>query len=247
MTVKVGVLGARGKMGSQACAAIEAADDLELVAGVDVGDDREPLAGADVAVDFTSPGAVMGNLSWCIEHGVSVVVGTSGFTDERLRDVTQALAPASGVGVLVVPNFSVGAVLMMRFAAEAARFYESVEIVELHHPTKADAPSGTARRTAELIAAARAAADAGDIPDATVEALEGARGATVAGIAVHSVRARGLVAHQEIIFGNVGETLTIRHDSLDRESFMPGVLAAIRAMPGRVGLTVGLDEVLGLA
>jgi 4-hydroxy-tetrahydrodipicolinate reductase len=245
--VTVGVLGARGKMGSHACAAIAAAADLELVAQVDVGDERGPLAKAQVAVDFTHPATVMDNLAWCIDHGVSVVVGTSGFTEDRLAEVERALDAAPGVGVLVVPNFSVGAVLMMRFAAEAARFYESVEIVELHHPTKADAPSGTARRTAELIAAARAEADVGPSPDATVDVLEGARGARVAGIAVHSVRARGLVAHQEVILGSAGETLTIRHDSLDRESFMPGVLAAVRSMPGRSGLTVGLDQVLGLA
>jgi 4-hydroxy-tetrahydrodipicolinate reductase len=245
--ITVGVLGARGKMGAQACLAFEGADDFELVARVDLGYDRAPLARADVAVDFTHPGAVMDNLSWCVRRGVNVVVGTSGFTDERLGEVEQVLAASPEVGVLVVPNFSVGAVLMMRFAAEAARFYESVEIVELHHPTKADAPSGTARRTAELVAEARTATGAGDIPDATVDVLDGARGATVAGIAVHSVRVRGLVAHQEVIFGGVGETLTIRHDSLDRESFMPGVLCAVRAMPGRTGLTVGLDEVLGLA
>jgi 4-hydroxy-tetrahydrodipicolinate reductase len=245
--VRVGVLGARGKMGSQACEAIEGADDLELVARVDVGDDRQSLTGADVVVDFTHPGAVLDNLTWCIEHGLSVVVGTSGFSAEKLDLVEQELASAPEVGVLVVPNFSVGAVLMMRFAAEAARFYESVEIVELHHPTKADAPSGTARRTAELVAAARADAGLGDIPDATVDALDGSRGATVSGIAVHSVRVRGLVAHQDVIFGGAGETLTIRHDSLDRESFMPGFLAAVRSMPGRTGLSVGLDQVLGLA
>jgi 4-hydroxy-tetrahydrodipicolinate reductase len=244
--ITVGVLGARGKMGAQACAAVAAADDLDLVARVDLGDDRDVLAAAEVAVDFTHPGAVMDNLSWCVDHGVSVVAGTSGFTDDRLREIEAMLAAASGVGVLVVPNFSIGAVLMMRFAAEAARFYESVEIIELHHPTKADAPSGTARRTAELISSARAQSGSGDIPDATADSLEGARGARVAGISVHSVRVRGLVAHQEVILGNVGETLSIRHDSLDRESFMPGVLAAVRSMPGRSGLTVGLDQVLGL-
>lgn len=244
--IKVGVLGARGKMGSQACTAIEAADDLELVARVDVGDDRDALAAADVAVDFTHPAAVMDNLAWCVEHAVSVVAGTSGFTPDKLHEIERALLAVPEVGVLVVPNFSVGAVLMMRFAAVAARYYESVEIIELHHPTKADAPSGTARRTAELIAAARTEAGAGDIPDATVDSLDGARGARVEGISVHSVRVRGLVAHQEVIFGGVGETLTIRHDSVDRESFMPGVLAAVRSMPGRVGLTVGLDQVLGL-
>ncbi len=244
--VKVGVIGARGKMGSQACAAVEAADDLDLSAQVDLDDSRDALAGVDVAVDFTSPSAVMDNLAWCIAAGVHVVVGTSGFTDERLQSVREQLESAPGVGVLVVPNFSIGAILMMRFAAEAARFYESVEIVELHHPTKADAPSGTARRTAEVVAAARAEAGAPPIPDASVDVVDGARGANISGIAVHSVRLRGLVAHQEVVFGGPGETLTIRHDSLDRESFMPGVLAAVRAVSQRPGLTVGLEGVLGL-
>lgn len=244
--VKVGVIGARGKMGSQACAAIAAADDLELSAQVDLDDSLDALAGVDVAVDFTSPAAVMDDLAWCISAGIHVVVGTSGFTDERLQSVRAQLQSAPGVGVLVVPNFSIGAVLMMRFAAEAARFYESVEIVELHHPTKADAPSGTARRTAELIAAARADAGSPPIPDASVDVVDGARGADINGIAVHSVRLRGLVAHQEVVFGGPGETLTIRHDSLDRESFMPGVLAAVRAVSERPGLTVGLEGVLGL-
>lgn len=244
--IKVGVLGAHGKMGSQACAAVQAADDLELSARVDVDDPLEALAGVDVAVDFTSPAAVMDNLAWCISAGVHVVVGTSGFTDERLNAVRQQVASADGVGVLIVPNFSIGAVLMMRFAAEAARFYESVEIVELHHPTKVDAPSGTARRTAQLVAAARAEAELPPIPDASVDVVDGARGADIDGIAVHSVRLRGLVAHQEVLFGAVGETLTIRHDSLDRESFMPGVLAAVRAVGTRPGLTVGLERVLGL-
>lgn len=202
--VKVGVIGARGKMGSQACAAVEAADDLDLSAQVDLDDSRDALAGVDVAVDFTSPSAVMDNLAWCIAAGVHVVVGTSGFTDERLQSVREQLESAPGVGVLVVPNFSIGAILMMRFAAEAARFYESVEIVELHHPTKADAPSGTARRTAEVVAAARAEAGAPPIPDASVDVVDGARGANISGIAVHSVRLRGLVAHQEVVFGGPG-------------------------------------------
>jgi len=244
--IKVGVIGSRGKMGAQACAALEAADDLALSACVDVDDSLDALGDVDVAVDFTSPVAVMDNLAWCISAGVHVVVGTSGFTDERLQVVRRQLESAPGVGVLVVPNFSIGAVLMMRFAAEAARFYESVEIVELHHPTKADAPSGTARRTAELVAAARAKAGSPPIPDASVDVVHGARGADIEGIAVHSVRLRGLVAHQEVLFGAPGETLTIRHDSLDRKSFMPGVLAAVRAVPERPGLTVGLEGILGL-
>ncbi len=245
--IRVGVLGALGKMGSLACQAVDAADDLQLVARVDVDDDRSALVDAQVAVDFTHPGVVMDSLAWCIEHEVSAVVGTSGFTEPRLRHLGKLLQATPGVGVLVVPNFSVGAVLMMRFAAEAARFYESVEIIELHHPTKADAPSGTARRTAELVAQARSAAGADELPDATSDVVAGARGANVEGIPVHSVRVRGLVAHQEVILGGVGETLTIRHDSLDRESFMPGVLAAVRAVVRRPGLTVGLDQVLGLA
>ncbi|MBA2446274.1 MAG: 4-hydroxy-tetrahydrodipicolinate reductase [Nocardioidaceae bacterium] len=245
--IRVGVIGAQGKMGAQTCRAVEAADDLELTAQVDVGDDLATLAGAHVAVDFTHPGAVMDNIAWCVSHGLSVVAGTSGFTEGRLATVESQLARAPEVGVIVVPNFSIGAVLMMRFAAEAARFYESVEIVELHHPTKADAPSGTARRTAELIAAVRSKAGAGPNPDATVDQVDGARGATIEGIAVHSLRIRGLVAHQEVILGSAGEILTIRHDSLDRESFMPGVLAAVRAVVNTPGLTVGLDSALGLA
>jgi 4-hydroxy-tetrahydrodipicolinate reductase len=188
---------------------------------------------------------VMDNIGWCLNAGLHVVAGTSGFTEERL-DLLRERVPTTALGVVVVPNFSIGAVLMMRFAGQAARFYESAEIVELHHPTKADAPSGTARRTAEIIVAGRAAAEMGGMPDATTDALPGARGADADGVRVHSVRLRGLVAHQEVLFGAPGETLTIRHDSLDRESFMPGVLAAIRAVVRRPGLTVGLDDVLGL-
>jgi 4-hydroxy-tetrahydrodipicolinate reductase len=242
---KVAVIGARGRMGTATQAAIDAAEGLELVPGVDVGDDIDTLAqgGAEVAVDFTHPGAVMDNLRWCIEHGIHVVVGTSGVSGERLTQVREWLS-GTGVGVLVVPNFSIGAVLMMRFAAEAARYFESVEIVELHHPDKVDAPSGTAARTAELVAEARALAERPPLPDATVSDPDGARGARVQGIPVHSVRVRGLVAHQEVLLGGVGETLSIRHDSVDRSSFMPGVLAAVRAVPQRPGLTVGLEHVL---
>ena len=244
--LRVAVLGARGRMGATTFAAIEAADDLDLVAAVDLDDDRQPVTGSDVAVDFTRPDAVMDNLRWCIEHGVSTVVGTSGFDEERLTQVRRWLVVTPDVAVLVVPNFSVGAVLMMRFAAQAAPFYESVEIIELHHPDKADAPSGTARRTAELIAAARADADMDAVPDATSDEVPGARGAEVEGIRVHGVRLRGLVAHQEVLFGAVGETLTLRHDSVERASFMPGVLAAVRGVRANPGLTVGLDAVLGL-
>ena len=244
--MRVGVMGAKGRMGQTVCEAVEAADDLELVAAVDAGEPREPLAAAQVVVDFTTPDAVMGNLAWCIEHGLHVVVGTTGFTGERLDEVRRMLAEHPGVGVLIAPNFSIGAVLMMRFSELAARFFESAEIIELHHPDKVDAPSGTSRTTAERIAAARVAAGLGPIPDATSTGLPGARGAEVDGVHVHSVRLRGLVAHQEVLFGTAGETLTIRHDSLDRVSFMPGVLAAVRAVGSRPGLTVGIDELLGV-
>ena len=246
--MQVAVLGAAGRMGSAACAAVEAADDLELVARMGSGDPLTALtdAGAEVAVDLTRPDAVMANLQFCVEHGIHAVVGTSGFDDDRLARLRGWLEDAPGVGVLVAPNFAVGAVLMMRFAEQAARFFESVEIVELHHPDKADAPSGTARRTAELVAAARRDAGLGPMPDATGTALAGARGAQVDGVPVHSVRARGLVAHQEVILGTTGETLTIRHDSYDRRSFMPGVLLGVREVGSRPGLTVGLDALLGV-
>ncbi|MDT3443122.1 MULTISPECIES: 4-hydroxy-tetrahydrodipicolinate reductase [unclassified Pseudofrankia] len=245
--INVGVLGARGRMGATVCAAVEAADDLALVAAVDAGEDRSALSKAGVVVDFTHPGAVMDNLRWCIDNGLHAVVGTTGFDDGRLATVRGWLAANPGVGVLVAPNFGIAAVLMMRFAAQAARFFESVEIVELHHPNKADAPSGTARRTAELVAAARREAGLDPAgPDATTTALDGARGASVDGVPVHAVRLSGLVAHQEVLLGGSGETLTIRHDSLDRSSFMPGVLLAVRQVPARPGLTVGLDPLLDL-
>ncbi|MDQ3165701.1 MAG: 4-hydroxy-tetrahydrodipicolinate reductase [Actinomycetota bacterium] len=245
---RVAVLGSRGRMGSAACEAIAAADGLSLVARVDVDDPIESLeqSGTEVAVDFTSPDAVMSSVRWCIGHGIHVVVGTSGFGQARLDHVRGWLLDAPSVAVMVVPNFSVGAVLMMRFAAQAAGFFESVEIVELHHPDKVDAPSGTARRTAELVAAARERAGMPAIPDATTDALDGARGAEVAGVRVHGVRLRGLVAHQEVLFGGTGETLTLRHDSLDRVSFMPGVLSAVRWVADNPGLTVGLEPALGL-
>jgi 4-hydroxy-tetrahydrodipicolinate reductase len=244
--VKVAVFGARGRMGAEVYRAVQAAEGLEVVAAIDLGDDREAAEAAQVAVDFTHPDAVLENLSWCVDHGIHTVVGTTGFTDEKLDIVRTKLASREGIGVLIAPNFSVGAVLMMHFAEQAARFYESAEIIELHHPDKADAPSGTAAITARRIAAARAAADLPLPPDATVSELPGARGTSVDGIRVHGVRLRGLVAHQEVLFGAEGETLTLRHDSLDRASFMPGVIAAIRAVGSRPGLTVGIDAVLGL-
>ena len=227
---------------------MSAAADLELVAQLDLGDDVQTLvsAGAEVVVDFTHPDAVMGNLELCIAEGIHAVVGTTGFDDERLQQVQAWLDASPTSGVLIAPNFSIGALLMMQFAAAAARHFDSVEVVELHHPQKADAPSGTARRTAELIGAARREAGLGAGPDATTTALEGARGAVVDGVPVHSLRISGMVAHQEVLLGGVGETLTIRHDSLSRSSFTPGVLAAVRAIGERPGLTVGLERLVDL-
>ena len=238
---RVAVLGALGRMGATVCAAVEAADDLSLVASLDEGWQPGDLGDAEVAVDFTHPDVVMGNIQACVERGVHVVVGTTGFDDARLDTVRGWLRDAPSVGVVIAPNFGLGAVLMMRFAEQAAPFFDSVEIVELHHPGKADAPSGTARATASRIAAARGGRSN---PDATTSALDGARGASVDGVPVHSVRLAGLVAHQEVLLGSAGETLTIRHDSTDRASFMPGVLLAVRAVVARPGLTLGLDPLL---
>ena len=240
--IRVAVQGAKGRMGSEVVRAVEAADDLELAGTFDVGDEPE-LAGVDVAVDFTHPDAVMDNLRTCIGAGVHAVVGTTGFTEERLAELRDLLQD-SQTGVLIAPNFGIAAVLMMQFAAQAARFFDSVEVVELHHPGKADAPSGTARRTAELIAHARQGMP--PMPDATSTALDGARGADVGGVRVHAVRLAGLVAHQEVLLGGSGESLTIRHDSYDRASFMPGVLLGVRAVGSRPGLTVGLEHLLDL-
>ena len=233
-------------MGAEVCRAVKAADDLTLTASVDAGDPLADLSAADVVVDFTHPDVVMDNLHWCIADGRHCVVGTTGFTADRLDTVRGWVADHPDVGVVIAPNFGLGAVLMMRFAAQAAPYFDSVEIVELHHPGKADAPSGTARRTADLVAEARREAGSKRAPDATTDALDGARGADVEGIAVHSVRLAGLVAHQEVLLGSTGETLTIRHDSLDRASFMPGVLLAVRAVVDRPGLTVGIDDLLDL-
>jgi 4-hydroxy-tetrahydrodipicolinate reductase len=247
--IRVGVLGGRGRMGQQVCKAVDAADDLELVAMVDAGDWLFSVAdaGSQVLVDFTHPDVVMDNIRFAIDQGIHAVVGTTGFTPERLETVRQWLDDAPRpVGVLIAPNFGIGAVLSMKFAQLAARYYQSAEVVELHHPNKADAPSGTAVRTAELIAEARKDAGLGSQPDATTQAREGARGADVDGVRVHALRIAGLVAHQEIVFGADGETLTIRHDSLDRVSFMPGVLLAVRGVAARPGLTVGLESLLDL-
>jgi len=246
--IKVAVLGAKGKMGAQTCQAVEAAEDCELVAALDRGDELSELtaAGAEVVVDFTRPDVVMDNLGWCIEHGIHAVVGTTGFDEPRLATLRAQLDASPGTGVLIAPNFSIGAVLMMKFAADAAPYYESVEIVELHHPDKVDAPSGTAQHTAQLIAKARREAGAGPIPDATSSGIEGARGAEVDGIRVHGIRLRGLVAHQEVMFGDDGGMLTIRHDSIHRESFMGGVLLGVRRIVETPGLTIGLEHFLDL-
>jgi 4-hydroxy-tetrahydrodipicolinate reductase len=248
MVRRVGVLGAAGRMGREACRAVEDADDLALVARLGSSDPVERLAEAEVqvAVDLTHPDAVMDTLGFCVRHGIHAVVGTSGFDAARLDTLRGWLADAPGVGVLVAPNFGLGAVLMMRFAAQAARYFDSVEIVEAHHPAKADAPSGTARRTAEVVAAARREAGTPPAPDATTSALDGARGAEVDGVPVHAVRLAGLVAQQEVLLGGHGETLAIRHESRDRSGFMPGVLLGIRETPDRPGLTVGLEHLLDL-
>ncbi len=242
--INVAVLGARGRMGSEVVKAVEATDGLALVAALDLGDSLDQLKGsaADVVVDFTTPDSVMSNLEFLINNGINVVVGTTGFDDAKLATVKGWLAQNPSVGVLIAPNFAIGAVLMMEFAEKAARYFESAEIIELHHPGKVDAPSGTAARTAELMSAARKEAGLGAMPDATTTALDGARGALVGGIPVHSVRARGLVAHQEVLFGGLGETLTIRHDSIDRAGFMPGVILGIRKIVNTPGLTHGLDK-----
>jgi 4-hydroxy-tetrahydrodipicolinate reductase len=246
--IRVGVLGARGRMGQQVCKATVAAPDLDLVAMVDIGDWLFSVADADtqVIVDFTHPDVVMDNLRFAIDNDIHAVVGTTGFTDEKLDTLRTWLADKPDLGIIVAPNFGIGAVLSMKFAELAAPYFESAEIVELHHPDKVDAPSGTATLTAHLIAAARKGAGLPPMPDATSTGVDGARGADIDGVRVHAIRATGLVAHQEVLFGTEGETLTIRHDSLHRSSFMPGVLLAVRQVASRPGLTVGLDPLLGL-
>jgi 4-hydroxy-tetrahydrodipicolinate reductase len=241
--IKVGVLGARGRMGSEVVTAITDAPDLELVAALDLGDSLDALVtnGAQVVVDFTTPDSVMANLEFLITHNINAVIGTTGFDDARIAKINSLLS-ASKSGVLIAPNFAIGAVLMMEFATKAAKYFESAEIIELHHPNKVDAPSGTAARTAELMSKARKEAGLAPMPDATTTALDGARGATVGDIPVHSVRLRGLVAHQEVLLGGIGETLSIRHDSIDRVGFMPGVLLGVRQVLSHPGLTFGLEN-----
>ncbi|MFF8775182.1 4-hydroxy-tetrahydrodipicolinate reductase [Kitasatospora sp. NPDC015120] len=248
MTLRVAVIGAKGRIGSEAVKAVEAAPDLELVASLGRGSDLAELtrAGAQVAVELTHPDAVMGNLDHCLRHGIHVVTGTTGWTDERLATVRGLLDQAPELGLLIAPNFSIGAILGMKFSQIAAKYFESVEVVELHHDGKADAPSGTAARTAQLIAAARAEAGRPPQQDPTTHSLPGARGADVDGVPVHSVRLRGLLAHQQVMFGDTGETLTIRHDSLHHSSFMPGILLGVRKVVETPGLTLGLEHFLDL-
>jgi 4-hydroxy-tetrahydrodipicolinate reductase len=224
--MRVGVLGAKGKVGSTMVGAVQAAEDLTLSAEVDAGDPLSLLTdgNTEVVIDFTHPDVVMDNLKFVLDNGIHAVVGTTGFTAERLERVQSWLADKS-IGVLIAPNFAIGAVLSM-------------------HPHKADAPSGTAARTAKLIAEARKGLPPN--PDATSTSLPGARGADVEGIPVHSVRLAGLIAHQEVLFGTEGETLTIRHDSLERTSFVPGVLLAVRRIREHPGLTVGIEPLLDL-
>ena len=241
--IKVGVLGARGRMGSEVVKAIAEASDLELVAALDLGDSLDALVskGAQVVVDFTTPDSVMANLEFLISKNINAVIGTTGFDDARIAKIKSLLA-SSKSGVLIAPNFAIGAVLMMEFATKAAKYFESAEIIELHHPNKVDAPSGTAARTAELMSKSRKEAGLAPMPDATTSSLDGARGATVGDIPVHSVRLRGLVAHQEVLLGGIGETLSIRHDSIDRVGFMPGVLLGVRQVVTHPGPTFGLEN-----
>lgn len=248
MSIKVAVLGAKGRMGSETVKAINAVDDLQLVAQLDLGDSLDALSknGAEVVVDFTHPDSIMKNLEFAINNGIHAVVGTTGFDEAKLQKIRSWLDSNPNVGAVIAPNFGLGAVLMMQFAAKAARYFESVEIVELHHPEKADAPSGTAARTAELISEQRKAAKRSAMPDKTSTSLPGARGAKVGDVPIHSVRLRGLVAHQEVLLGDQGETLSIRHDSIDRSGFMPGVLLAVREVGKRPGLTFGLEHLMDL-
>ncbi|MBP2385193.1 4-hydroxy-tetrahydrodipicolinate reductase [Paeniglutamicibacter kerguelensis] len=246
--LKVAVIGASGRMGAEAVKAVDSATDMKLVAALGRGDELQAIvdAGATHVVDLSVPASTEENVRFAVEHGLHAVVGTTGWDDAKRASLQELLAKNPGTGVLIAPNFALGSVLASAFAATAARYFESVEIIELHHPNKVDAPSGTAVRTAELIAAERAAAGVAPSPDATETQLEGARGAVVDGIHVHSVRLRGLVAHQEVLLGGEGEQLTLRHDSYDRASFMPGVLLGLRTVASRPGLTYGLDGYLEL-
>jgi len=242
--MKVAVLGAKGRMGAETVAAIESASDLTLSSALDLGDSLDQLikTGTEVIVDFTHPDSVMKNLEFAITNGIHVVVGTTGFDDKKLSELKNLLSKNTKVGALIAPNFGLGAVLMMQFSQKAAQYFESVEIIELHHANKVDAPSGTAIRTAELITDARKQNKKGAMPDASKTIIPGARGAKVGDVPIHSVRSHGYVAHQEVIFGDAGETLSIRHDSINRAGFMPGVLIGVRNVAKHPGLTVGLEN-----
>lgn len=260
--IRVGVFGAGGRMGSMVCATVAGASDLELVAAVDpfhAGIDLQQLgvagtglqvsatvdalaaAEADVAVDFTVVDAARENLRWCAANGVHAVVGTTGFSEPDLEDFRKRF-DAGDANAIIAPNFAIGAVLMMRFAELAAPYFETAEVIELHHDAKVDAPSGTAMLTVARMAAASDEWGSDPTEKTVVEGARGGEGA--GGIRVHSVRLRGLVAHQEVLLGTMGQSLSIRHDSYDRTSFMPGVLLAVRAVGERPGLTIGLDAVL---
>lgn len=264
--LRVLVNGADGRMGSEVVKAVHADKDLEVVGGVSithVGEDVGTAAGIaplgfpihgdlktalentkpDVVVDFTTPLVIYNNVKTCIDAGVNVVVGTTGLTAAQ-RDELGKAVEAKGTSVFIAPNFSIGAVMMMKISAEVAPYLPDVEIIELHHNNKLDAPSGTAIMTANKIAAACEAAGAVPAPDKTHESLDGARGAKVDGIAIHSVRLPGYIAHQQVLFGGYGELLTIRHDSMDRKSFMPGVVLAVKKVSSRKGLTFGLENYL---
>jgi 4-hydroxy-tetrahydrodipicolinate reductase len=231
-------------MGAEVVKAVNNSTDLELVAELDLGDSLDQLLSskAQVVVDFTTPDSVMKNLEFLIKNNIHAVVGTTGFDAARIDSLSKELSKHPEVGVLIAPNFAIGAVLMMEFAEKAARYFDSAEIIEMHHPAKVDAPSGTAARTAELMTQARKDSKKAPMPDATKQSLDGARGSKVGDIPIHSIRAQGLVAHQEVLLGGVGETLTIRHDSLDRAGFMPGVLLGVRSVINHPGLTHGLDK-----
>ena len=245
--IRVAVTGAKGRMGSTVVAAVTGAPDMEVVAQLDAGDPitKKTVNGAQVAVDFSVPGVTEANVHALLDAGVDVVVGTTGWTEESYARV-RTHAEEAGRAVLIAPNFAMGAVLAMKFAAMAAPYFESAEVIEMHHPGKVDAPSGTAVATARGIARARAEAGLGAMPDATEMDELGSRGGRVDGVPVHAVRLRGLTASEEILLGNEGEQLVIRTDSFDRVSFMPGVLLGVRRVIGRTGLTIGLDQVMGL-
>lgn len=243
MNTKVSVVGAKGRMGETTVEAIGKDSELSLHCAIDQGDGLDQLSGSDVLVDFTTPEAVMQTLEFAIKNNIHAVVGTTGWNDEKLNRIKELLKTSKS-SIRIVSNFSIGAILMMRFAEEAAKYYESAEIVEIHHPSKKDAPSGTSQSTAKIIATARAKHNLPPQPDSTSTEIAGARGANVSDIKIHALRVEGAIAHQETIFGSKGELLTIRHDSFDRESFMPGVILAVKNVAKTPGLTLGINDLI---